>query len=401
MIIKIAKEAIILLIQASFLYLKKGADKVEAYKVEPYKVEPFLDTWGISLNGIPMFQANKFLGTYQKPMTAKRYAYALKKYFEYLDSRGTHYLKAKVREVEAFMLDVTYNNSTVGQISETSQLSYRAVLKMFYSFLIAELNLDQEILAPKKSRSKESFYYGQICFYLDANGRGNGGRENSHNASRRRRGTWRFKAKRTYRKWYTELEIEALASNFKTLRDKVIFLISVRLGCRIDEILTVKYVDYDWEAKVIFVSKSKTATRHLALEDDLAVLIEQYCNTERFEIESRVGICEYLFLNQKINKGQRMEYHNYRDILQRCASRAGMDPEKVITHAGRSTRAAEIAKMIRLKVPGVTYEYFVQTMGWASMNSAKPYLKMLDIDEKKAIAQKISERRIMLRRRDA
>ncbi|OLN26108.1 tyrosine-type recombinase/integrase [Desulfosporosinus metallidurans] len=360
-----------------------------------FEVEAFLDTWGVSLNGFPVLQVNKFLMEYDNPNTAKRYAYNLKKYLEYLDRLGKNYTKASERDVKGFLMEITYSGSTVGQITKITQKSYKSVINEFYKFLINELNLEKEILVPQKSRSNQSFYYGQICLYLDSGEMkkvGNKGRSSG-------RKMWRFKAKRSYRKWYSEKEIEALATNFKSLRDQVIFLISVRLGCRITEVLTMKYEHYDWENKVVFVSESKTFTRHLAVDEDLDILIKKYCLTDRNEIESQVGVCDYLFLNKKGKyKGQPVHYHNFREILKGCAERAGMDAEKVITHAGRSTRAAEIAKMKRLGVPGVTDEYFIQTMGWSSMASAKPYLKMLDIDEMKAISKRISERRIILRR---
>ena len=96
-----------------------------------------------------------------------------------------------------------------------------------------------------------------------------------------------------------------------------------------------------------------------------------------------------------------MKYPNFRQILRGCAKRAGMNPEKVITHAGRSTRAAEIAKMIRMGVVGATEQYLITTMGWSTSESAKPYLKMLDIDELRDIARRISEnRKVAIRRRE-
>lgn len=360
-----------------------------------YTVETYLDTWGISKNGFPLLQVNKFLMEHSEK-TAKRYAFELKKYLEYLNKRGIDYAKAQLRDVKAFLLEITYHSTTIGQITKGTQQQYKTVINMFYKFLMAELNLEQEMLSPDWTHSNKSFFYGQITTYLDSRKEKKRNRLGHYTGQRK----WRFKAKRTYRKWYTELEIEALASNFKALRDKVIFLVSVRLGCRIEEILTMKYKDFDWEEQVLYVSKSKTFTRHLAVEDDLDALVKQYCQTERCEIESQVGECEYLFLNQKMNKGEKMKYHNFRQILKGCAKRAGMNPEKVITHAGRSTRASEIAKMIRMGIEGVTEQYLITTMGWSTSESAKPYLKMLDIDELRDIARRISEKRkVAIRRR--
>lgn len=358
-----------------------------------FRVEPYLDTWGISKYGLPLFEVNRFLMSYEKPKTAKKYAHTLVKYLTYLDEvLNITYLKARERHLRAFIGELMYGSKVVFmgcKITKATEQNYKSILRVFYQHLMGELGLDQEILSSSRIALKESFYYGQIYSYLIKSD----GVNNPNSIVKASRKNYKFKAKRTYRKWYTEEEIEALASNFRTLRDKMIFLISVELGCRCEEILTIKYANYNWD-QVIYISQSKTFNRHLAMDKGLDASIKQYILTDRAEIESEVGVCEYLFLNKKGQyKGSRVQYHNFREILKGCARRAGLSEEKVITHAGRSTRAASLFKMQRQGVLGVTDEFILQTMGWSSIESAKPYRKMLDIDEKKAIIEKLRLRR--------
>jgi integrase len=356
------------------------------YKVARFALDNGNIIHGITDDGLPLIEVNGFLFQHVNK-TSNRYAHILVKLLNYLKDLNISYRDARIKDVEGFFNFLRRGKSKVipmrCKITRDTEKQYRSVLKMFYLHLMDLEGMDVEILAPAKARTKNSFYYGQISTYLDSY------KDPITKLSRKKGKSYRFKAKRTYRKWYSPDDIDALSSNFKTLRDKVIFLISVECGCRCEEILTLRYSDYNWE-QVISLSISKTFVRDLVVPQYLDELIQKYILTDRAGVETKLQEpCEYLFLNTKGEDiGNNVQYRNYYQILKRCAERAGLPAEKVITHAGRSTKAAELFKLQRQGVPGVTDMYILETMGWSNMDSAKPYKKMLDIEEKMEIAKR-------------
>lgn len=72
--------------------------------------------------------------------------------------------------------------------------------------------------------------------------------------------------------------------------------------------------------------------------------LERYLYEECAAAENQSGIIiEWIFLNLQKGKnfGVPVSYPNYLAFLKGCARRAGMDPSKIRTHSGRSTKVME------------------------------------------------------------
>jgi len=181
------------------------------------------------------------------------------------------------------------------------------------------------------------------------------------------------------------MEKEALLSNFLTLRDKSIFLLSLE-GMRIDEILSVRLADYDNEKHILRPSRSKgrvTVTaeknnlRPVVLPERTYKILDSYIFTERADAETKSGkLSEWLFINLKNGRsiGNPLSYRSFWETMKLCAKRAGFDESKIRTHSGRSTKVMEILEH-QSKHPedGITDVIIMELMGWKSMNSINPY----------------------------
>lgn len=347
-------------------------------------------------NSIPMYEVSCWLETISlgSIKTGRKYAYELVSYLRYLDAIGMQYRdvhEKKIIDGYRNHLLLGTENSKVKSIGSTKTFKAAtvslSVVSTFYAWLEGRnynspIPTNLEGKATKRyNKMKNSFLYGQIW---------------QTDYSKELKENYRFRQNKEHTKWYTEEEKEALASNFKTIRDKVIFLITVEGGARIDEILTLKYEDYNSIERTIFIRKSKTFCREIVLPRYVCDEIDRYISTERQEVEIAQGLLDDLFINLKCGdtQGSRVEYRNYWEVLKRCAKRAGMDPSKVITHAGRSTRAQELIEMqILSPEQGITDTLICDVMGWTSIDSAKPYRKQLSYKTQKVIVDKIEERK--------
>jgi integrase len=189
----------------------------------------------------------------------------------------------------------------------------------------------------------------------------------------------RLGGRREYIKWYTDSEIKALAGNFLTLRDEAIFRITLE-GFRIDEVLSMRLEDYDFIKRCIRPSRSKgredamygmeNPHRTILLPAETCALLNRYLQTERMLAENQSGILsEYIFINLNGGKdqGKPLRYSSYYKAFKACAGRAGLDPAKIRTHSGRSTKV-----MRMLEVEASDSDIIYQT-GWRRLESIIPY----------------------------
>ena len=87
-------------------------------------------------------------------------------------------------------------------------------------------------------------------------------------------------------------------------------------------------------------------------------------------------ISQKLFINIKKGNdfGLPLAYRNYLKILKRCAKRAGLDPSKIRTHSGRSTKVMEyVEHQIKHPEDGITDAILMECFGWKSIESIQPY----------------------------
>lgn len=105
-------------------------------------------------------------------------------------------------------------------------------------------------------------------------------------------------ANSVYTKWYTDEQIDAIASDMQ-LVDRCIFLDTVFTGHRIDSALSICLDDFDQKNKTIYAKHTKTRKTHVApIPSFLVDLIKTYIMEERSRIVERTGTTSNaLFLN--------------------------------------------------------------------------------------------------------
>lgn len=329
--------------------------------------------------------------------TGKKYAEVLVKYLNYLDSLNLSYEKVTKKSViNGFIKHLLYgdekNLSMEGKTSINLVKNYIGIIKNFYFWLedeqLVEIN---PVLSGSSSTNyshvKNKFLYGQI-YNLDI----------KESVITKLRG----KQKRKYLKWLSGEEIEKMLNSFTSDRDKCIFLVSHKTGARMGEILGIKLDEYDAHEKVLKIRRDttnpnealvKTLERDLYIDDELVELLNKYIIGERADIESDVGWCDYLFLTTKgKNKGLPVQYPNILKTFKKAGVKAGLNPEDVITHSGRSTRAQTLIELaIEYPEIGITEAYIKEEFGWNSIDTLNHYKKQTNSRLRKKVTEKISE----------
>ena len=89
-------------------------------------------------------------------------------------------------------------------------------------------------------------------------------------------------------------------------------------------------------------------------------------------------------------QGKPLRYGNYYAILKRCAQRAGLDPGKIRTHSGRSTKVMEYLEHQSLHPEdGITDAVIMESFGWRSADSIIHYRNHNNPDIAKAVMEKL------------
>lgn len=328
--------------------------------------------------------------------TGKTYAYALTIFLNYLNSIGKTYLNVIKKDIMGY-----YHYLAFGKRSNVRYLSliickstlrqYIPALGVFYDWLKEKYD-SEGFISPMPSSSrvkntskknKYSFLYGQVW---------SAEQESIKDFFPRLKEV----AKREHKKWYVKNEVDILSKAFKKRRDKVIFLISVRLGCRISEILSISEGDYDSANRCIYIRNSKTKERYLHVPRELCDEIDAYIYTERASVENDIGLLDHVFVNLRKDEsyGKPLNPRNYLEILKNCASKVGFNPEEIITHAGRSTRAQELIEqqIFDLEVQ-LSDALIMQLMGWSSIQSIEPYKQQNNLKIQEHISDRIIQRK--------
>lgn len=250
---------------------------------------------------------------------------------------------------------------------------YIVAVTEFYKWLENnyESNMEFEIKTDRHY-VKKSFFYGQIYsqdykYLIDKN-------------------IPLLKPKREFIKWYTDEEKDVLCKNFKCLRDEAVFRLTLE-GFRIDEVLSMELGNYDALKRLIQPMRSKgklsaysaenNTLRTVALPQKTCDIIDRYILEERTVAENESGVInQNLFINIKkgADFGQPLAYRNYLKILKRCAKRAGLAPDKIRTHSGRSTKVMEyIEHQVKHPEDGITDVILMECFGWKNIDSIQPY----------------------------
>lgn len=336
-------------------------------------------------------------------LTGERYAYALLRYLRYLKRINIHYKDVtKQRVIEEYVKQLLGLNEKI--LNVDTNMTYTAVkmnvsvLKSFYYWLEDNMKvmhnpITYESKDIKNIKFKEiKFLYGQIWEF---------------NVEQTILSRLTYKQKRNHLKWYSEEEKENISKFLPTLRDKLIFQISVETGMRIGEILGLRLGDFDPHNNWLSVierdniknqAKAKTKERDVPIYETLSEQIQIYKENERRK--SDIYYSEYLFLNHKGKyKGEPLKARNFLHILKSAAEKSGMKRSEIRTHSGRSTRAQELVEIMREHPElGVTEGLILEELGWSSVRSLKVYEKGYTKKQRKKVMDKI--RTIVIKQSD-
>lgn len=327
-------------------------------------------------------------------LTGERYAYTLLRYLRYLKGRNIHYKNVTRKGViEEYVKHLLGLNEKI--LNVDTNMTYTAVkmnisvLKGFYYWLEDNMKVMYNPITYENGDIKNSkftttkFLYGQIWEF------------NVEETILRR---LTYKQKRNHLKWYSEEEKRNIVSSLPTLRDKLIFRISVETGMRIGEILGLRLEDFDsynnWLSiikrdNIHNYARAKTKEREVPIYETLSEQIQIYQENERRKAD--VYYSEYLFLNHKGKyKGEPLKTRNFLQILKNAAEKAGMNRSEIRTHSGRSTRAQELVEIMKEQPElGVTEGLILEELGWSSIKSLKVYEKGYTKKQRKKVMNKI------------
>jgi len=337
----------------------------------------------------PQHEINKWLehSGIRSLRTARKYAYDFCKFLNYLDERGKHYKDVNRKDIENYVDWLLFSTDNKNVISFQSNVSYKTVesylkvIKKFYSHIDYMNGHDRGIMSKKvKSPNKHSYLYGQVKdMEID-----------ELLVSK----LFRIKETKQHIKWHSKDEVESIFSYLNTLRDKAIFLLTLE-GMRSSEVLNLDMSDYLNDEEIVKIKEGKgNKARIVPLRKRTMEAIENYLRNERSHVEGD-DFMEALFVNLRKGKdyGERVQYRNYLKILKRAAARAGLNPDEIKTHSGRSTRTMELLyHQSEHPEDNMTDEHIRQLMGWSSSTSIEPYVKKQDERLLVAMARKINER---------
>lgn len=327
--------------------------------------------------------------------TGRQYAYRLCKYLNFLRTdKLKEYYDATEKDVHDFFYSLMYGSSNnivyIGSAKVTYQtlMMYHSILTGFYRYVQSRgVKLSLELKKDTKS-NRHSFFYGQtysqnVFEIVD-------------------RSLLRLKSRKDYDEFYDFEDRQRILQSFLTIRDEVIFRLSL-LGCRIDEILSLRIFDYNDQSGSIslYSSKGKETSKVNAviqLDNPTIVAMNNYIENERTSIvknaiKLNMRIPESLFLSMKSGTsfGKPLTYRNYLTILKRSCSRVGYDSSKIRTHAGRKTRNMDLLHIQQdhpeLNLTDLTIQ---QMMRWKSPESQTPYRNAQDFKTQHFIANQVN-----------
>lgn len=350
----------------------------------------------ITEDGIPIQDACLWLDlmSINSFLTGERYAYALLRYFRFLESCGLQYKEiVSKRTIEEYIKHLLGFDEKIinveAKMTFTALNTYITVLKSFYHWLEDERKVAVNPVMYSSKRTTQApmvntkLLYGQVWdFTLE---------ESILNHVT-------YNRKRNHLKWYTNQEIEAIIKNLRSLRDRTIFKITIDTGMRIGEVLGLKLDHFDPHEPSLQIlrqnnsengARAKTKERLLFLSPSLASMIQTYISTERYE--SDIYDTNYLFINLSgVHKGAPLKPRNFLRILKDAGEASNLSRSEIRTHSGRSTRAQQLVELMEDQPElGITETFINEELGWSSEQTIKVYKKGYSIRQRKKIMQRI------------
>lgn len=368
---------------------------MKQYKVEKakllYEGGNVEERYFITENKIPILPICQWLDdvSVNSTGTGKSYAYCIVGFIRYLDSLGMNYKQVRNKAVLwSYIKKLIYENKNTNITNIKGEKSYNSIrhtISIIQNFYLCLDEYKYGVINKKSIKNftdiDSKYIYSNIWgtkFFLK-------GKKYDKPFK------IKFVKRRDSHRWYSDQELECFMSGFNTKRDLSIFLISVEGGCRIEEILTIKHYDYFPNENKIWISESKTITRFCYLPKYVCDVINDYLNSEKFGLEIKLDnqLDEFLFVNLRAGstQGEKVDQDNYRKILKRVGKKIGLNPSRIITHAGRSTKAQQLIEQ------GCNDFEIMEIMGWSSIDTVKSYRKQFSPDFSKKISEKVIKRR--------
>ena len=350
-----------------------------------------------------LFYVNRFLHrkAYRSKNTARQYAYRVKNWLEWLESRGLDYRTAAEKDIVSYLrslqFDISEDHTSIAEMRisvESLQAIYTPV-KAFYVELYKS-GIETNVTVKMVENIGTTDYLSGIVSRIE---KADILIEDAFDRS---------PEPREYIRWYTEDQKDAIFSNFNTIRDKAIFSISLD-GMRIDEILSCSMGDYDPMTGLLTPYRSKgkadgSELRSCLLSERSRKYLEDYLLNERQAIENdlfyrgkKPDNALFIGIKKGARYGRTLGYNSFLKTLKRCAKRGGLDPKLIRTHSGRSTAANEAFRE-RAKDPNSwSDKEILEQFAWASMESSEPYQNHADpetlIERHRKMEQLNAERR--------
>lgn len=355
----------------------------------------------ITEDGVPLPTVNRWLllHSVNSYLTGQKYAYILLKYFRFLRKIKKNYTQVTQKKtIESYIMHLLGLDEVVSDINGILSLdatkNHIERIKDFYNWLEDNGVVENNPAAQKKggviswqTHNKKKFLYGSIW---------------SFNYEKSIVSKYRYAAKQSHIKWYSDKERSDIYNLLPTGRDKLIFNISIETGMRISEIFGIRLIDFDQHERELKVRRNinienealaKTAERDLLISEEIVSEIVLYIRGER--LENDIHYSEFLFINHKGKfRGYPVRRRNFLLILKKAAAKAGLNPNTIRTHSGRSTRAQYLIDMM-YEYPelGITEHFILEELGWKNRETLKNYTKSVDMKKRRKLLEKIREKR--------
>jgi len=144
-----------------------------------------------------------------------------------------------------------------------------------------------------------------------------------------------IKCAKRKKKVFSDVDMENMNTNCKSLRDRAIIAFLASTGCRISEAMALNRKDlifYDIGGTECVVHGKGNKERTVFVSDVAGMLLKKY-------LEGRTDDCDALFVNRY---NQRMHPGGVREMMADLAKRAGVD--HIHPHKFRRTLATELAR---------------------------------------------------------
>jgi site-specific recombinase XerD len=175
-----------------------------------------------------------------------------------------------------------------------------------------------------------------------------------------------IKCAKRQKKIYTDVEIEKLRMNCKTLRDRAIIGFLGSTGCRISEATNLNRDSVDLNRLECVVRGKGNKERTVYLDSVTGMLIREY-------LESRKDDCEALFVGLR---GERLQPNGVRYMMTELAKRAGVD--HVHPHKFRRTLATNLTRH------GMPIQEVASVLGHEKLDTTMRYVVLDSEDIKNA-----------------